>query len=82
MLGTLLVVMAVFVFVREPAIDNMPRRNLGKLTLWEPSGRLSAPILTTQPIQPTSPFARNDAPHIAKNYRKVPNPNGLPSTKV
>jgi MFS family permease len=34
MLGTLLVVMAVFVFVREPAIDNMRRRNLGKLTLW------------------------------------------------
>jgi hypothetical protein len=34
MLGSLLVVMAVFVFVREPAIDNMPRRNLGKLTLW------------------------------------------------
>jgi len=34
MLGALLIVMAVFVFVREPAIDNMPRRNLGKLTLW------------------------------------------------
>jgi len=34
MLGTLLVVMAVFLFVREPAIDTMPRRNLGQLTLW------------------------------------------------
>jgi MFS family permease len=39
MLGTLLVVMAVFLFAREPAIDNLPRRKLGKLTLrgaiWE-----------------------------------------------
>jgi MFS family permease len=39
MLGTLLVVMTIFLFVREPAIDNMPRRKLGKLTLrgiiWE-----------------------------------------------
>jgi len=35
MLGTLLVVTVVFLFVREPAIDTMPRRNLGKLTLWE-----------------------------------------------
>src|SRR6266571_2533890 len=39
MLGTLLVVTFVFLFVREPAIDNLPRRNLGKLTLratiWE-----------------------------------------------
>jgi hypothetical protein len=39
MLGTLLVVTVVFLFVREPAIDNLPRRNLGKLTLrgaiWE-----------------------------------------------
>jgi len=39
MLGTLLLVMVVFLFVREPAIDNMPHRNLGKLTLrgtiWE-----------------------------------------------
>jgi hypothetical protein len=39
MLGTLLVVMAVFSFVRESAIDNMHRRNLGNLTLrgtiWE-----------------------------------------------
>jgi MFS family permease len=39
MLGTLLVVMAVFSFMREPAIDNLPRRNLGNLTLrgtiWE-----------------------------------------------
>ena len=34
MLGTLLVVMVVFLFVREPAIDNLPRRNSGKLTLW------------------------------------------------
>ena len=34
MLGTLLVVMVVFLFVREPAIDNLPRRNPGKLTLW------------------------------------------------
>ena len=34
MLGALLLVMAVFVFVREPAIDNMPRRNSRKLTLW------------------------------------------------
>ena len=34
MLGTLLVVMVVFLFVREPAIDAMPRRNLGKLTFW------------------------------------------------
>jgi MFS family permease len=39
MLGTLLVIMSVFVFVREPAIDNMRRRPLGKLslraTIWE-----------------------------------------------
>jgi MFS family permease len=39
MLGTLLLVMAVFLFLREPAIDKMPHRNLGKLTLrsaiWE-----------------------------------------------
>jgi predicted MFS family arabinose efflux permease len=39
MLGMLLVVMAVFLFRREPAIDNMPRRRLGKPTLrntiWE-----------------------------------------------
>jgi predicted MFS family arabinose efflux permease len=39
MLGTLLVIMSVFVFVREPAIDNMTRRTLGKLslraTIWE-----------------------------------------------
>ena len=39
MLGMLLVVMVVFLFVREPAIDNIPRRNLGKRTLrgtiWE-----------------------------------------------
>ncbi|HLH52348.1 MAG TPA: MFS transporter [Verrucomicrobiae bacterium] len=34
MLGTLLVVMVVFLFVREPAIDAMPRRKLGKLTFW------------------------------------------------
>ena len=39
MLGMLLVVMVVFLFVREPAIDKLPRRNLGKRTLrgtlWE-----------------------------------------------
>jgi MFS family permease len=39
MLGTLLAVMAVFLFRREPAIDDMPRRRLGKLPLrdavWE-----------------------------------------------
>ena len=34
MLGTLLIVTLVFLFVREPAIDAMPRRNLGKLTFW------------------------------------------------
>ena len=34
MLGTLLVATLVFLFVREPAIDAMPRRNVGKLTLW------------------------------------------------
>jgi predicted MFS family arabinose efflux permease len=34
MLGTLLVVTVVFLFVREPAIDTMPRRSLGKLTFW------------------------------------------------
>ena len=34
MLGTLLVVMAAFLFVREPAIDAMPHRRLGKLTFW------------------------------------------------
>ncbi len=34
MLGALLAVMLVFLFVREPAIDNLPRRNAGKLTLW------------------------------------------------
>jgi hypothetical protein len=39
MLGTLLIVTLGFLFVREPAIDAMPRRNLGKLTFlgnfWE-----------------------------------------------
>jgi MFS family permease len=39
MLGMLLIVMTVFVFIREPAIDNMKRRQLGKLSLraniWE-----------------------------------------------
>ena len=35
MLGTLLVVMPFFLIHREPAIDNMPRRRLGKLTLRE-----------------------------------------------
>jgi len=35
MLGALLVVTVIFLFVREPAIDNLPRRNSGKLTLWE-----------------------------------------------
>src|SRR5664280_655472 len=39
MLGTLLIVMTIFLFLREPGIDNMTRRNLGKLslgaTIWE-----------------------------------------------
>src|SRR5882724_4893584 len=35
MLGSLMVVTVVFLFVREPAIDNLPRRKSGKLTLWE-----------------------------------------------
>src|SRR5580765_6186435 len=35
MLGTLLLITTVFLFVREPAIDTMPRRKLGKMTLWE-----------------------------------------------
>ncbi|MFI5379717.1 MAG: MFS transporter, partial [Tepidisphaerales bacterium] len=39
MLGTLLAVMTVFLFVREPAIDNLPRRRSGKLSIlgaiWE-----------------------------------------------
>ncbi len=39
MLGTLLLVMVVFLFIREPEIDKMPRRRPGKLTLrgtiWE-----------------------------------------------
>lgn len=39
MLGTLLVVMPIFLLRREPAIDNMTRRRLGKLPLrdaiWE-----------------------------------------------
>src|SRR6266536_2096206 len=34
MLGALLVVTIVFLLVREPAIDNLPRRNSGKLSLW------------------------------------------------
>ena len=34
MLGTLLVATVAFLFIREPAIDTMPRRNLGRLTLW------------------------------------------------
>jgi MFS family permease len=34
MLGTLLVVMVASLFVREPAIDAMPHRKLGKLTFW------------------------------------------------
>jgi len=39
MLGTLLVLMPFFLIHREPAIDNMPRRKLGKMTfreaIWE-----------------------------------------------
>jgi MFS family permease len=35
MLGTLLVIMPFFLIHREPAIDNLPRRRLGKLTLRE-----------------------------------------------
>jgi MFS family permease len=35
MLGTLLVLMPFFLIHREPAIDNMPRRKLGKMTLRE-----------------------------------------------
>lgn len=39
MLGTLLLVMIVFLFMREPAIDNMPRRDVGERglrgTIWE-----------------------------------------------
>lgn len=39
MLGSLFVIMIVFLFLREPAIDNMARRDLGKLslrgTIWE-----------------------------------------------
>lgn len=39
MLGTLLLVMTVFLFIREPAIDSMTRRDIGKLNLrgniWE-----------------------------------------------
>ena len=35
MLGALLVVTVVFLFVREPAIDNLPRRKSVKRTLWE-----------------------------------------------
>jgi len=39
MLGTLLVIMPFFLIHREPAIDNLPRRKLGKLTfreaIWE-----------------------------------------------
>ena len=34
MLGTLLVIMTVFLFIREPAIDNMTRRPAGNMTLW------------------------------------------------
>ena len=34
MLGTLLIVMTVFLFIREPAIDNMPRRKLRRRTFW------------------------------------------------
>jgi MFS family permease len=34
MLGTLLVIMIVFVFIREPAIDSMTRRPARKLSLW------------------------------------------------
>jgi len=35
MLGILLAITTVFLFLREPAIDTMPRRKLGKMTLWE-----------------------------------------------
>jgi hypothetical protein len=39
MLGALLVLMPFFLIHREPAIDNMPRRKLGRLTfraaVWE-----------------------------------------------
>lgn len=39
MLGTLMLMMLVFLFLREPAIDNMPRRDVGERglrgTIWE-----------------------------------------------
>jgi len=35
MLGFLFVVMTAFVFIREPAIDNMPRRKRARPTLWD-----------------------------------------------
>jgi MFS family permease len=35
MLGSLLIVMLVFLFIREPGIDGQPRRKIRKLTLWE-----------------------------------------------
>jgi MFS family permease len=35
MLGTLLLVTVAFLFRREPAIDAMPHRKLGKLTFWD-----------------------------------------------
>jgi len=35
MLGTLLIAMALFVFIREPAIDSLPRRKQEKLSFWE-----------------------------------------------
>jgi MFS family permease len=56
MLGTLLVVMVAFLFVREPAIDAMPHRRLGKLTFWATFGRPSPLTLTDPPIQRRSPF--------------------------
>ncbi len=34
MLGTLLGAMAVFLWMREPAIDNLPRRSLGEASFW------------------------------------------------
>src|SRR5437016_5044881 len=56
MLGTLLIVTVVFLFVREPAIDNLPRRPSAKLSLW---GNLWEAVTANshQPAHPADPGA-------------------------
>lgn len=68
MLGTLLLAMAVFLFIREPAIDNMKRRDPGKRTvsgaIWE--------AITAHSHHPDYPA------EIAVQSEKEPARSGIP----